>query len=136
MTALLWAVAALLAAGWSLLVWAATSLTGWLLGSIPPDSTGQLSDVVRQLPAPTVPEVLAPWIDVSAWAALQTMAADLLAWLSPWLPSASSVMDWVAPLAWTVWGLGLLMLLTVTGLLHWLIRRVMPRPLSPAPHGA
>ncbi|HMN94258.1 MAG TPA: hypothetical protein PKC60_13590 [Hydrogenophaga sp.] len=123
MTALLWGVAALLATGWSLFIWAAASFTGWLLGAVPAGSTAQLSDAVRQLPAPPVPDVLAPWLSAGWWTALQTLTADLLAWLGPWLPSAATLLGWLTPLAWTTWALGLLPLLALTGLTHWLLSR-------------
>ncbi|TNF61726.1 MAG: hypothetical protein EP306_05805 [Burkholderiales bacterium] len=128
MTALLWGVAALLATGWSLTVWAAVSLTGWVLGAVPEGGTGQLADAVRNLPAPPLPEVLAPWIDTGWLTALQTLTADLLAWMGPWLPSTATLMGWLSPLAWTAWALGMLLLLAFTGLAHWLLRRFAPRP--------
>lgn len=131
MSALLWAVAALLATGWSLLVWAAVSLTGWVLGAVPAGSTTGLADAVRQLTLPPVPEVLAPWFDTGWWTAMQTLIADMLAWLGPWLPSAATLMGWLTPLAWIVWGLGLLTLLSLTGLTHWLLRRFGSRPTPP-----
>ena len=131
MTALLWAVAALLATGWSLLVWAAVSVAGWVLGAVPAGSTTQLSDAVRQLPAPPVPDVLTPWFDTGWWTAMQTLTADLLAWLSPWLPSAATLMGWLTPLAWITWALGLLTLLSLPGLPPWLLRRFGPRATPP-----
>ncbi|MCU0957453.1 MAG: hypothetical protein MUF55_09080 [Hydrogenophaga sp.] len=117
MSALLWAVAALLATGWSLLVWAAVSLTGWVLGAVPAGSTTGLADAVTG------------W-----WTAMQTLIADTLAWLGPWLPSAATLMGWLTPLAWIVWGLGLLTLLSLTGLTHWLLRRFGSRPTPPGAH--
>ncbi len=131
MSALLWTVAALLATGWSLLVWAAVSVTGWVLGSVPAGSTIQLSDAVRQLPAPPVPDVLAPWFDTGWWTAMQTLTADLLAWLGPWLPSTATLMGWLTPLAWITWALGLFTLLSLTGLTHWLLNRFGARPTRP-----
>jgi hypothetical protein len=136
MTALLWAVAALLATGWSLFIWTAASLTGWLLGAVPAGSAAQLSEAVRQLPAPPVPDVLAPWLSTGWWTALQTLTADLLAWVGPWLPSTATLLGWLTPLAWTTWALGLLPLLALTWVIHWLLRRFGPRSTTPKTQAA
>ena len=39
------------------------------------------------------------------------------------MPSAASLMVWIGPLVWAVWGLGMLLLLALAGGLHWLAGR-------------
>lgn len=120
---LIWGVTALFAAGWTGLVWVTHRLTGWLLGAL---DAGTLQDVggsVAGLPLPPLPEGLGLWIDTAWLGTLQAWSADLLGWLGAVLPSGDALMAWVGPLLWIGWGLGLLTLLALAGLLHLLVGR-------------
>lgn len=120
---LIWGVTALFAAGWTGLVWVTHRLTGWLLGAL---DAGTLQDVggsMAGLPLPPLPEGLGLWIDTAWLGTLQAWSADLLGWLGAVLPSGDALMAWIGPLLWVGWGLGLLGLLALAGLLHWAVGR-------------
>ena len=54
---------------------------------------------------------------------LQTAWTGMVHWLGQVMPSAASLMVWIGPLVWAVWGLGMLLLLALAGGLHWLAGR-------------
>ena len=121
---LIWGLAALLAAGWTGLVWLAHQLSLWTLGAL---ETGALKDAggaLARLPLPPLPGWLAPWFD-AAWASeVQGWGADLLVWLGGVLPSGETLMAWVGPLFWAAWGLGVVALLTLAALAQTLAGRL------------
>jgi hypothetical protein len=126
MKTLIWSLTALLAALWTGFVALAHRLTGWLLGAIDAGTAGAV-------PLPPLPDWLALWIDAEALAALRLFGVDLLQWLGAVLPSGEALMAWIAPLLWVGWGFGMLSLLAMAGLLHWLLGRVpAPAPLRDA----
>jgi len=120
MKTLIWGVTALLASIWTGLVWVTHQLTGWLLGAMDTATLKDAGGTVAGLPVPPLPEWLNPWIDTAWLGALQAWSADLLGWLGAVLPSGDALMAWVGPLLWIGWGLGLLTLLALAGVLHML----------------
>lgn len=120
---LIWGLTAVLALGWTGLVWLTHLLTGWLLGAVDAGTLQGAGGAVADLPLPPLPEWLGLWIDTAWLSSLQAWSAGLLGWLGAVLPSGSAVMAWVGPLLWIGWGLVLLTLLVVAGLLHLLAGR-------------
>jgi hypothetical protein len=120
---LIWSLTALLAAGWTGLVALTQQLAGWLLGAVHADALTQASGAVGGWSVPAASAWLAPWVDTAELAALQALATDGVQWLGAVLPSGDALMAWVGPLLWVGWGFGLLTLLAVAGLLHWLVGR-------------
>ena len=123
MKTLIWSLTALLAALWTGTAALAHQVLGWLLGAI---DTGTAA-----VSLPPLPDWLALWVDAQMLAAWQVWGVDLLQWLGAVLPSSEALMGWIGPLLWLVWGFGVLALLALAGLLHWLVGRV-PAP-APAP---
>ncbi len=123
MKTLIWGLTALLAAGWTGLVWITHQLTGWLLGAVDAGALKDAGGAVGQLPLPPLPEWLGVPVDTAWLGALQAWSADLLGWLGAVLPAGDALMAWVGPLLWVGWGLGLLTLLALAGLLHVLVGR-------------
>lgn len=123
MKTLVWGLTALLAAGWTGLVWVTHQLTGWLLGAIDAGTLKDAGGALAGLPVPPLPEWLNLWIDTAWLGALQALSADLLGWLGAVLPSGGALMAWVGPLLWVGWGLGMLTLLALAGLVHVLVGR-------------
>ncbi len=119
----IWGLTALFAAGWTGLVWVTHQLTGWLLGAIDAGTLKDAGGAVAGLPVPPLPEWLNLWIDTAWLGALQAWSAELLGWLGAVLPSGDALMAWVGPLLWIGWGLGLLALLALAGLVHLLVGR-------------
>lgn len=123
MKALIWGLTALLAFVWTGLVWVTHQLTGWLLGAVDAGTLKDAGGTVAGLPVPPLPEWLNLWIDTAWLSELQAWSADLLGWLGTVLPSGDALMAWVGPLLWIGWGLGLLTLLALAGVLHMLVGR-------------
>lgn len=121
MRTLIWLVAGLLAAVWTGMVGLTVQLSDWLLNAVATAPTP------GQAPGPLpVPEWLAPWADAEWLAALQVVWMNGAQWLSHLVPGAGGLMEWITPLLWTGWALGLLPLLAIALLLHWLVGRVNP----------
>jgi uncharacterized protein involved in cysteine biosynthesis len=112
MRTVIWLVAGLLAVVWTGMVALSVELSGWLLNA----ATGPLP----------VPTWLAPWVDTEWFAALQVLWMNGAQWLAQWVPGAGGLMEWITPLLWTGWALGLLPLLAFALFLHWLAGRGNP----------
>jgi len=123
MKTLIWGLTALFAAGWTGLVWITHQLTGWLMGAVDAGALKGAGGAVGQLPLPPLPQWMGVPIDGAWLGALQAWSADLLGWLGAVLPSGDALMAWVGPLLWIGWGLGLLTLLALAGLIHVLVGR-------------
>ncbi len=123
MKPLIWGLTALFAAGWTGLVWITHKLAGWMLGAVDAGALTGAGGAVGQLPLPPLPDWLGVWIDTAWLGALQAWSADLLGWLGAVLPSGDALMAWVGPLLWVGWGLGMLTLLALAGLVHVLVGR-------------
>ena len=73
--------------------------------------------------AVAMPAWLSPWLDAAAWAAMQEAVAAALAGLSGALPVLGSVVAWLVPAVWVIWGFGLLALLGLALAGAWALRR-------------
>lgn len=83
-----------------------------------------------------MPAWLAPWVDPAAWAAAQQSVHGVLHASMATLPVIGTAVGWLVPLVWLFWGLGLLVMLVLAGLGHWLIGRWQrrgPPGASPVP---
>lgn len=98
MKTLIWLIAGLLAAVWTGMVALTVQVSDWLLNAVA--SAPAVGGAAAPLPVP--------------------------AWLAHWLPGAGGLMEWITPLLWTGWALGLLPLLALAGFLHWLAGRTNP----------
>lgn len=123
MKILIWGLTALLAAFWTGLVWLTHQLTGWVLGAVDAGALTTAGGTVAGVALPPLPGWLGLWIDTAWLGALQAWSAELLGWLGAVLPSGDGLMAWIGPLLWIGWGLGLLTLLVVAGLVHLLVGR-------------
>lgn len=123
MRTLIWGMTALLAAGWTGLVWLTHRVTVWLLAAVEAGTLQDAGGALARLPLPQLPEALRPWIDTAWLVQLQAWAVRLLDGLGTALPSGDALMAWIGPLLWVGWGLGLLALLALAGLLHALVGR-------------
>ena len=119
----IWLITGLIAALWTGLAMVSVSLTGWLLSMAGSAPAGDMAAVMGQWP---VPAWLAPWVDTAWLQAVQASLVELVRWLGEVMPAADSLMTWITPLVWVFWGLGMIGLLLVAGLLHWLTGRSLP----------
>jgi hypothetical protein len=140
MKTLVWLLCALLVAVWTGSVAAVLALTEWMLaaaagvqpGAAVGEVVGGAMGTLGQWP---VPAWLAPWVDVAGLEALQSVALGAVQWLGQVWPDAGSLMAWLTPLAWVVWGLVVLALVAVAALVHWLLGQAAgAAPLAAAMH--
>ena len=125
MKTLIWSLTALLALMWTGFVAIVHQLTGWLLSAIDTGALQGAAGTVGGLSLPPVPAWLEPWVDTAWLTELQAFAVSLVQWLGAVLPSGDALMAWVGPLLWIGWGLVLMPMLAIAGLLHWLVGRGM-----------
>ena len=125
MKILLWVTASLLAALWTGGIALFASAANWLASA-----GDQWVGAVQMVAEWPVPAWAAYWVD-AAW--LDTMRAaltwgiDFLVATAPWV---FSMLSWIAPLLWTLWVLGILMLALVVVVASVLLGRV-PKPAIP-----
>jgi hypothetical protein len=129
MKTVVWVVFGLLAAFWTGGAWLVSELIHWAAQGLASGASADLGRVVAEWPMPEWVAVLGEpgWIyavqDGVAWA-LERLAAA-----APW---AGSVVGWLVPLVWVLWGLVLLLMLALAGGVHLLVRRYHPAQ----PHAA
>ena len=122
MKTVLWVTAFLLAALWTMGIALVASAAQWLAGA--GDHWVGAVQLVAQWP---VPAWAAFWVDavwLDALRAALTGSLEFLVATAPWL---FSVLGWIAPLLWTLWVLGMLVLALVVAVALVLLGRV-PRP--------
>lgn len=119
MKKLLWVTAFLLAALWTGSLALLVSVAGWLAGA--GDQWAGAVQRVAEWPVPAWVELwMAPaWMDAVRDALTWTI--DFLVATAPWV---FSLLGWVAPLLWTLWALGMLVLALVVGVALVLLGRV------------
>jgi hypothetical protein len=120
MTLFIWAGFALTALVWTGGAVAASALIHWSAGLLASGEAAQLSQTVTQLP---VPLWLTYWFDIEAIHA----ALDGIVWAltsaQQALPRLGTLLQWLLPLAWLLWAVGIgLMLLLAFGA-QLLVRR-------------
>jgi hypothetical protein len=120
MKALIWGLFALLALLWTGLVLVSAELTGWLATTVASGQAGDLAASAGQWP---VPAWLALWVDPAWVEALQAGWVQLMGWLGASGPAIGSVVSWLIPLMWVVWGLVLLVMLLAAAAGHFLMGR-------------
>ena len=128
MRAIVWLGFVLVAAVWTGLSGLLASSAEWLSGALASGQvsgqmSGQISDTLQLAGQTPIPAWLAPWVDAGL---LQTLQAGLV-WavqlVQPVLPASATLIGWLTPVIWAVWGLGMLTMLVLAGGLHWLIGR-------------
>lgn len=129
MKTLIWLLFALLLAVWTGGVWLVLGLSEWLLSAAASAQPGAgvgvgVADVLGSVGQWPLPAWLAPWLDATALQAWQAQMAAVLQWLGGVLPSATSLVAWLSPLALVVWGLVALLLLAMAAVAHWVVGQV------------
>ena len=101
---------------WSACIWIAHSLASWSLTGI-----GSVVGQTQQMDRLPIPDWITVWIPSELVLAVKATAAGVLPWVESALNALPSVGSWLSPLAWTVWGVGLVILAVGAALLHALI---------------
>jgi hypothetical protein len=129
---LTWLVVGLLSALWSLASWAFHSLAVWTVTALGSQAEG-LPTLGARLSDLHLPAWLAPWVPEGL---LQGLAefADLFAPLLKAVLEAMPVLgEWLSPLIWVGWGLGMFLLLLLGGGLSLLLKLMQSKAASLAP---
>lgn len=89
-------------------------------------AAGAGADMGRAVAEWPLPE----WVAVPGEPTWVYAVQDGVAWalkqLAEAMPWAGSMVGWLVPLVWTLWGLGLRVLLALAGGIHLLVRRYQP----------
>jgi hypothetical protein len=117
----LWIVFALLAALWTGTVLVSAELTGWLASTVASGAAGDVINNVGQWP---LPAWLALWIDPAWVQGMQAAWVQVMGWLGQSGPALGSVVSWLIPLIWVVWGVVLLLMLAATVAGHFLLGKL------------
>lgn len=111
-----WFLVLSLLAIWSGCVWLGHSLVVWSLASI-----GAMAGQSQQIERLPVPQWVEIWIPPEMVLAFKTSLEAVLPWLESVIAALPSLGNWLAPLAWVVWGIGFVLLALGAVALHALI---------------
>lgn len=111
MKTLIWGAFVFFAAIWTGGVALTVALVRAAVGMLSPAPGAGVPDV---LTAPPIPDWLAPWVDVLGWREWIQGTTALLESLLAVLPSLGQMLNWLVPLAWIIWGVGLIGLFVLT----------------------
>lgn len=114
--AISWFLALALLLIWTACVWVLHSLAVWSLTGV-----GAMVGQSQQIDRLTVPGWIEVWIPSDLILTFKTTAANVLPWIESALSVLPSVGAWLSPLAWIVWGVGLVILMVGAAALHALI---------------
>jgi hypothetical protein len=118
---LIWTAFALLAIFWTGTALISVELTEWLATTV---GTSQVTDVAASVGQWPVPAWLALWVDPAWIEAIQASWLQVMGWLGASGPAAlGSVLSWLIPLIWVVWGVVLLLMLLAATAGHFLVGR-------------
>jgi hypothetical protein len=121
MKSAVWVVFALFATFWTGAAWLVVDLIQWAAHGL---ASGEAADLGRAVAEWPVPSWLSAWLGEPGWLyALQDSVARAVKLLGEALPWAGAAVGWLVPVVWTLWGLGLLLMLALAGGMHLLARR-------------
>lgn len=124
MKIVVWVLFSLFALVWTGGAWLTVELVQWVAHGLASGGAADLGKAVAEWP---IPAWLSAWLGEPGWIyALQDQVAAAMKLLAGVLPWAGSVVGWLVPLVWTVWGLVLLLMLALAGGLHLLVVRYQP----------
>jgi hypothetical protein len=121
MKILAWSLCLVLVVLWTGMVALTAEAARWISGGL---ASGQLKDFASGAAQWPAPDWLSSWIDPHWMQMLQSSLLYVLNTVADLSPQLSSVVSWLVPLIWVVWGVGMLSLLGLTGGAHWLIGRL------------
>lgn len=114
--AISWFLVLMLLAIWSLAAWALHAVAAWSTTGI-----GQLVDQAQAWEQVVLPAWVAVWLPSEWMDAIRASTAVVLPWFQSVLSDLPAVAHWFGPLAWSLWGVGTVVLLAGGGALHALI---------------
>jgi hypothetical protein len=113
---------ALLALLWTLFIAVSAALADWLAGQ-----GGQLQGGMQALAQWPMPPWIGLWLDPALAEALRASVVWTVEALTAFMPWIMPLLEWVAPLLWVIWALGMAMLVALAGVGLFLISRLRRR---------
>ena len=124
---------ALLALVWTGGAWLGSQALQWAAGAMASGQAAEMSQVVGSWP---IPAWLTQWVEPSAiHAALDSVVWAMETLQQAW-PFVGNAMNWLVPLLWVVWAIGFAVLLLLTAVALFAVRRLGSRPPGPPVAGA
>ena len=120
MKTFVWIATAVLALLWTVSAAVLASLTGWLAAN-----AGDVANWSAQIAQWPVPQWLALWVGPELLVWMREAATGLVGWGSAAVPVVGSLLQWLAPLVWLVWGRGMVCLLALAGGAHYAAGRAV-----------
>jgi hypothetical protein len=120
MKILVWSLCAVLALLWTGPAALVAQATRWIASGL---ASGQIKDFASGAAQWPKPEGLPAWTDPQWIEVAQSAVIAALSFFAELSPYLSSMMAWMVPLVWVLWGIGLIFLVGLGGGAHWLIRR-------------
>lgn len=128
MKALVWSLCLVLLACWTAVMALAAQAMRWIAQGLASGNIQDFASGAAQWPAPAG---LPAWIDPQWVQMIQSALVSMLSVVAQWSPQLSSIASWLVPLVWVAWAMGLVLLLSLSGVAHWLIGRLrQPPPLA------
>jgi hypothetical protein len=118
MKAIIWTLFILMLSIWTGMTLLTAYFVNWMVQGFGSTQSAELGALLNNMP---LPPQLSPWIDPALLQSIQSSLAGLIEGISQAIPNFASVIAWLSPLMWGVWGLGALalFLFAITG--HWLV---------------
>ena len=103
--AISWFLILALLAIWSVGVWGLHSIAAWSMHGI-----GAMVGQSSQMEVLPIPGWVGLWFPADLVLAFKTGAAAVLPWVESLLSTLPALADWLAPVAWIIWGIGFVLL--------------------------
>ena len=120
MIALIWIVFTVLALLWTGLAAFSVNVADWVVNFL---ASNHLGDAAADLTGIPLPAWLTPWIDPALLEALKVSSVEFVQAAMTWMPSADALSGGIGWLIWTIWGIGFMVMLMLTAVLHWFVSR-------------
>ena len=105
MKILVWSVFGVLALLWTGVCLISAEVLQWASQSLAASNASALETATHNI---VIPPAVSPLLEPAAWATLLQSVQAVLASTAAAIPLARSVFEWLVPLVWVVWALGLL----------------------------
>jgi hypothetical protein len=130
---LIWSIFGLLVLVWTGLAWGVSRAFQWGAQSL---ASGAAADWGQLAAVWSVPNWVLNWVDVDFLQSLQVGLVQALEALQTAWPDLGLVLSWLVPVVWAVWVMGVVPMLLLALMLHWLVGRGGPAAPTAAPERA
>lgn len=111
MKALIWGVFTLAVLLWTGATVLVVNVIEWSADQLSKGSPAFLETAASNI---AIPIWMSPWLDPSTWATIFMSIQGMLASTAAAVPFLGSMLGWITPVVWIIWGLGVLGLLALS----------------------